>query len=405
MQTRFGRTRAHGVRAGAATAVMAVAALAVPATGGAAAAPHRTGGATRAAARPGAVVGAQPSAFRMQPGVSTATDAWRIRYRSTDEHGRPNIVSGTVIVPRDGHTGTRPLVTYAVGTVGLADTCAPSATFPQGTTSEAALIAGALKRGWAVAVTDYEGLGTPGPHTYTVGRVEGTAVLDAARAAEHLPQARRAGVTGASPVGIMGYSQGGQASSWAAELADTYAPELHVKGTATGGVPADLPKVAAYNDGDPDAALVLMAAIGHDAAYPRLHLKKYLNDEGTALAKTLRSGCVAQEMKAGAGKSLAELTVTNPLGRPDWRRALAADRLGTRAPAEPVYLYQGTADEIIPYQVGEQLRERWCSRDATVQWQAFPLTDHVTTAVLGSGPAMNWLGARFAGAPTHGNCG
>lgn len=104
----------------------------------------------------------------------------------------------------------------------------------------------------------------------------------------------------------MGYSQGGQASSWAAELAPAYAPGLHVKGTAAGGVPADLPKVAASNDGDEDAALVLMSAIGHDAAHPGLHLEKYLNDEGAALAEPLREGCVAEETAAGAGKSVDE---------------------------------------------------------------------------------------------------
>jgi hypothetical protein len=402
MQSWWRSTQAQGVRAGAVAAAIAATALLVPGAGGAAA---REQSAAADVSGPGDVVSAQPSAFRVIPGVATATDAWRIHYRSTDARGRPDVVSGTVVVPRDGRTGTRPLLTYAVGTVGLADKCAPSATFPQGATTEAALINGALQRGWAVAVTDYQGLGTPGVHTYTVGRAEGTAVLDAARAAERLPQARRAGVRPGSPVGIMGYSQGGQASSWAAELAPRYAPELHVKGTATGGVPADLPEVAAANDGDEDAALVLMSAIGHDAAYPRLHLEKYLNDEGSALAKTLREGCVAQETRAGAGTSLAELTVTNPLRQPDWRRALAADRLGTRAPADPVFLYQGTADQIIPSDVGRGLRRRWCGLDATVRWQQFSGTDHVTTALLGSTPAMDWLGARFAGKPAKGNCG
>ena len=402
MQSWWRSTQAQGVRAGAVTAVLAVTALLVPGVGGAAAR-ARTGAA--AASGPGDVVSVQPSAFRVLPGVPTATRSWRIHYRSTDVRGRPNIVSGTVIVPRDGRTSTRPLVTYAVGTVGLADTCAPSATFPRGTTTEAALVDGALQRGWAVAVTDYEGLGTPGVHTYTVGRAEGTAVLDAARAAERLPQARHAGVDTSSPVGIMGYSQGGQAGGWAAELAPSYAPDLHVQGTAVGGVPADLRKVAASHDGDEDSALVLMALIGHDAAYPRLHLKKYLNAEGTALARTLRQGCIAQETRAGAGRSLRELTVTDPLRQPDWQHALAADRLGTRAPADPVFLYQGTADRVISSDVGRGLRRRWCALDATVRWQAFPGAAHVTTALLGSSPAMDWLGARFAGKPTDGDCG
>ena len=59
-------------------------------------------------------------------------------------------------------------------------------------------IKAALDRGWAVAVSDYEGLGTPGQHTYVVGRSEGRAVLDMARAAQRLPGT---GLTTSTPVG------------------------------------------------------------------------------------------------------------------------------------------------------------------------------------------------------------
>jgi len=371
---------------------------------------QRADSASRAAHRalrsaaPGDLLGAERSAFRVVPGVPTDTRAWKVTYRSTDASGRADKVTGTVIVPRDGRTGTRPLLTYAVGTVGMGDQCAPSATFPKGSTAEAALISGALLRGWAVAVTDYQGLGTPGEHTYTVGRAEGTAVLDAARAAQRLPGAASAGVRAGSPVGIMGYSQGGQASGWAAELQPHYAPELKVKGTASGGVPADLPKVAEYNDGDPDAGLILMSAIGHDAAFPQLRLGKYLNAQGRSLAATMRKGCVSDNEKAGANKSIDDVTVSNPLKQPDWRAKLADDRLGTRAPAHPVYLYHGTSDEIIPYDVGKRLRDDWCARGTAVDWRSYPLSKHVTTAALGSVPAMNWLSARFAGKPADGNC-
>lgn len=356
------------------------------------------------AGRPGDVLDARPSQFRVVPGLPTPTKAWKIDYRSSGADGKPNVVSGTVIVPEDGRTGTRPLITYAVGTVGMGDHCAPSNTFPQGTTAEAPLINGALARGWAVAVTDYEGLGTPGDHTYTVGSAEGKAVLDAARAAQRLPGAGYHGLSARSPVGVMGYSQGGQASGWAAELHRSYAPELDVRGTASGGVPADLMAVAEDNNGDNDAGLVLMSAIGHDAAFPALNLSKYLNDQGKDLADFMRVNCVAEATEAGAGKSVEDVTTTNPLHQKDWKRALDADRLGTRTTGHPVYLYHGTADEIIPYDVGRQLRADWCAKGQTVQWRSYPLAQHVATALTGSAPAMNWLAARFAGIPTDGNC-
>ncbi|MFF4603361.1 lipase family protein [Streptomyces sp. NPDC001339] len=355
--------------------------------------------------RPGDIVTAAPTSFHPLPGQPTGTRAWHLTYRSTTAEGTPNTVSGTVIVPHDGKKGPRPLITYAVGTVGLADSCAPSAGFPKGTTMEANLIQQLTARGWAVAVTDYEGLGTPGDHTYTVGRAEGQAVLDAARAAQRLPGARAAGVTEVSPVGIMGYSQGGQATSWAAELHRSYAPELDVKGTATGGVPADLRTVADANDGNIGAGLILMAATGQNAAFPELRLDKYLNAKGRHYVDFMKKNCVAVNTVAGLFKRISDVTVENPLDAPDWQRRLEESRLGTQKPDAPVFLYHGTVDELIPYGVGKRLRADWCAKGATVRWAPIPLGEHVLGAIVGSVPAAEWLAGRFADRPDGGNCG
>ncbi|MEU7137189.1 lipase family protein [Streptomyces sp. NPDC046261] len=377
-------------------ALAAVAALAVSfgLAGGTASADERAGA-------PGDIVSSAPTSFHPLPGQPTNTKAWHITYRSTTARGAPNVVSGTVIVPQDGRTGPRPLVSYAVGTVGIADHCAPSAGFPRGTTMEANLIQLLTARGWAVAVTDYEGLGTPGEHTYAVGRAEGHAVLDAARAAQRLPAA---GLGKKSPVGIMGYSQGGQASSWAAELHDSYAPELDLRGTATGGVPADLLKTADYNNGGIGAGLVLMAATGQNAAYPELKLDSYLNDKGRAYVDFLKKHCVVVDTVAGLFKRIEDVTVKNPLYESDWQRVLRSSRLGTRAPDRPVYLYHGVIDELVPYAVGKQLRADWCAKGASVQWKSLPLGEHVLGVISESVPAANWLADRFAGRATGGNC-
>ncbi|MEJ8636681.1 MULTISPECIES: lipase family protein [Streptomyces] len=353
------------------------------------------------AAGPGDIVGSAPSAFHPLPGQPTATRAWRITYRSTTADGAPNTVSGTVIVPQDGRTGPRPLVTYAVGTVGLADSCAPSAGFPTGTTVEANLIQQLTLRGWAVAVTDYEGLGTPGEHTYTVGRSAGHAVLDAARAAIALPEA---GLSADSPVGIMGYSQGGQASSWAAELHDSYAPELKVRGTVTGGVPARLTGLAPVHDGSYGSGLLFMAAAGQDAAFPELKLDSYLNPAGRALISFLRNNCVALDTTVGSFKKISDMTVRNPLETPQWQKRLHESDLGSHRPGHPVYLYHALADELIPYGQGSQLRKDWCAKGANVKWRTIVLGEHVTGVITEAIPAANWLADRFAGRAAAGNC-
>ncbi|NSC23246.1 lipase [Streptomyces albus subsp. chlorinus] len=397
----------HSGQRGRGAVVTALATVAATALAGGAQAQAdggAAGPAPRHGDRPGSILHAEPTTFQYWPGVPGNASAWKITYRSTDASGRRNAVSGTVLVPRDGGSGPRPLITYAVGTVGMGDQCAPSAGFPSGTTAEAPLINAALVRGWAVAVTDYEGLGTPGDHTYTVARAEGTAVLDAARAAQRLPGARKLGVGPRSPVGVMGYSQGGQASAAAAELAASYAPELRVKGTASGGVPADLAEVAEADDGGDHAGFVLMAAIGHDAAFPGLRLGAYLNAEGRRLTELARGACVEDILAAGKGKKIADLTVTDPLERPDWRRRIAADTLGTRAPSAPTFVYHGESDEIIPYAQGQGLRAGWCARGNAVRFRSFPGLGHTGTAIAGNGPALAWLGDRFAGKPAPNDC-
>lgn len=353
------------------------------------------------AATPGDVVSSAPSSFHPLPGQPTNTKAWKINYRSTTAKGEPNTVSGTVIVPQDGRKGPRPLITYAVGTIGMGDHCAPSAGFPRGTTLEANLIQQLTLRGWAVAVTDYEGLGTPGDHTYTVGRAEGQAMLDAARAAIRLPEA---GLGEDTPVGIMGYSQGGQASGWAAELHGSYAPDLKVKGTATGGIPGDLMKVADFNDGSYGSGLIFMAAIGQNAAFPELNLESYLNPAGKKLIGTLRSSCVADGAVLGAFKKISDMTVKNPLDQPDWQQRLRESTVGTRAPDAPVYQYHVITDELIPYGVGKQVRKDWCAKGADVEWHTVLLGEHVSGVITQSPLAADWLADRFAGKPARSNC-
>ena len=150
--------------------------------------------------------------------------AWQVVHGSTDTLGRRNAVSGTVLCPRATWSGpgARPIVTYGVGVHGLGRDAAPSHLLRTDSEFELPLVERALDRGWAVAVSDGEGLGMRGPHTYGAGRAGGHALLDVARAAVRVvPE-----LTPDSPVLLWGYSEGGRNAAWAAELQPTYAREL-----------------------------------------------------------------------------------------------------------------------------------------------------------------------------------
>ena len=332
-------------------------------------------------------------------------NAWQLLYRSTSATGTANAVSGTLLVPITPwlRPGPRPLVSYAVGTHGLGDSCAPSHKLRTGTETEILLITQALLRGWAVVLTDYEGLGTPGTHTYAVGRAEGHAVLDAARAAARVPGS---GVSPSAPVGLFGYSQGGQATAFAGEQQPVYAPELNLVGVASGGVPADLTAVARFNDGNIGFSLVLAAAAGFDAAYSDVPFEEILNDTGRATVPRVANACTVELATIAPFRRLNDFfTLPDPLADPRWRARLTENRAGTRVPGAPVYLYHGTLDELIPLSVGRSLRSAWCVHGTTVRWQEIPLAEHILGVAVGGPGAMNWLGDRFAGRPATGNCG
>ncbi|GIG61458.1 lipase [Longispora fulva] len=341
-----------------------------------------------AAVGPGELVSARQIAA---PGFDEAT-TWQISYRSTTALGLPNVVGGTVLVPKGDHAGPRPVVGYAVGTHGMGDQCAPSRRIASGAEGEANIIRMFLDKGLAVAVTDYEGLGTPGDHTYVVGRSEGQALLDVVRAAERLD-----GLSVASPVAIHGYSQGGQASGWAAELAGSYAPELLVKGSAVGAPPADLARVAAFQDGNAGAGLILAAGIGLDAAYPELGLRGYLNPLGTFAVADVRDDCVAELAMKYAFRRLSTYTTVDVLALPAWRARIDEQRLGAVRPADPVLLYHSPSDELLPFDVSTDLRDRWGALGADMTWWATPSGGHVTTLEMMAPAVVGWLANRVTG--------
>lgn len=359
----------------------------------------------------GALIRSRAARFTLDPVLklpAPGVRSWQMLYRSSTATGAPIAVSGTVLVPALPWLGggPRPVVSWGVGTRGLGDDCAPSYTLSQGTDYEAAFIAQALARGYAVVVSDMRGLGTPGAHTYEVGQDQGKAVLDAVRASR---QVSGAGLSSNGPVGVMGYSQGGTSAGWAAELAPTYAPELNIKGVAAGGVPADLLAVADGLDGGPFLAFALFAAVGYDAAYPELNLEGYLNDRGRETFARFNEVCLVSIDGIGGLLStgftkISDYTTSNPLDTPQWQARLNENRLGARKPAVPVFQYHGLIDEIIPFGQARTLRQEWCARGANVTWTVYPLAEHLLGLVTGATPGLNYLRDRFAGRPVSGNC-
>lgn len=361
--------------------------------------------------QPGDVIKSEPSEFFIDPVklIRAPAQVQRIMYRSKNTHGEPIAVTGTVLTPDAEWSGAgeRPIVGYAPGTQGVGDNCAPSKALAAGLEYEGPFIAGMLTRGFAVVVTDYEGLGTPGMHTYVNRAAEGHAVLDAIRAAQRLPQAD---LPDAGPVGIAGYSQGGGASAAAAELAPEYAPELDIKGAYAGAVPADLAKVAGVLDGHYAAGFLGYSVLSLDAAYPELNLPDLLNEKGRQLLAEVATQCTPEAITAHAFTKTATLTkdgrpLTAYLDEEPYASRVAEQRIGERKPEAPTLVVHSALDDIVPYGQGREMARQWCAQGATVQFSTSLVPSHVGGAVAGYPEALTWLGARFAGKRTPDNCG
>src|SRR4051812_26202353 len=224
--------------------------------------------------------------------------AWKVLYHSRAVDGRDIAVSGVVVVPTSATPkGGRPVVTWAHGTTGMGDQCAPSK--QADAASAIPYVKQLVDAGYVVAATDYEGLGTPGVHPYLVGESEGRSVLDAARAARAL-----SGSGAADRVLIAGHSQGGQAALFAGELASSYAPELDVLGVAAAAPAADvehiLPLAATINGA---AGYLAMGIQGFHAAYPDADPAAVLSPDAQAKSDAATTQCAGEVMDAFGGTS------------------------------------------------------------------------------------------------------
>jgi hypothetical protein len=331
-------------------------------------------------------------------GLPVPADAQQFLVRSTDAKGAPTTAVGTLMVPRSPYgAGARPLVSYQPATDSLGDQCNPSYKLRAGTEYELPLMMQAMQQGWAVVVTDYEG-----PQSaFGAGRMAGHAVLDGIRAAEALPDTGLAGVK--TPVGLWGYSGGGLATSWAAELQPGYAPELAVAAVASGGTPADLAAAARRIDGSMASGLVLLASTGISRAYPEM--LSLLNDAGRTMMARIGDMCVGEAVSAFPFRRLNEFTVSkDPLSEPVAVTVMEANHLGRLTPKAPVFLYHSVLDELIPFATAQKLQADWCRGGGHVTLYADPLSEHSSLAASGAPLAVGYLGSRFAGIPVPDNC-
>ena len=339
------------------------------------------------------------------------TTDWTVAYVSTDSQGKPDVVTGTVIVPTAPWTGSgpRPIVDYAVGTQGIGQSCAPSKLFATGGEYESININAAVAKGYAVLATDYQWSGTTDtpPATYVAGLSEGHAVLDMARVGAQIPGS---GLSFTAPVVVWGYSQGGGAATWAGQLWPKYEPKVNLVGVAAGGVPGNLISVGESLNGSAFAGLAGIAIIGMANAYPDLPFTSLLNATGKQLVAQLDTACIGGDIIDGAGKRISQLTIGGQtlqqvLQLGNWKADLLANSPGQPGASitVPTFMYRGMVDEIIPTSVEDQVYATLCKDKSVIQAATFP-GEHALTLVEAQSDALAFIAQRLSGATPTNSC-
>jgi len=370
--------------------------------------------------------------------------AWRIAYISSDMADHPTITTGLVIAPLGPPPqGGRPVMSWAHGTTGTAQSCGPSQVvdpavplneyfLPDGnswTDYGVPALAEFIKAGYVVVATDYQGLGGGGRHQYQLAETQARDAIDAIRAAGSMKE------TGAGPKAVIyGWSQGA-----AAVLAAASDPDyLARKGTAFDGIelvggvamaPSDFRTLAPAAQLDDAAGQAMMAGAskafsnsvnnfnhllmtlwGAQAAYPdKLKLSDVLTGEGVAFVdEVMTNKCVhaaSDTINYTYGDQFTSLLRPAPVNAKDWAQTLI-DSAGSDVKAvAPIIIYWGTKDTVVPPVMHKLYREHMCKLGGNVaRVQLAGNLTHFATPAASQPLYLPWIADRLAGKPAPDGC-
>lgn len=356
-------------------------------------------------ASPGTVLRSRDVELAFLGLIPQRTIATQLLYRSTDMKGKPEAAVTTVIIPADVTPDQPcPVLSYQCAIDAVTSRCFPSYAMRRNAKAigsvaqlELLLVAAALAEGWAVSVPDHEGVNGMWGAPYEPGY----RVLDGIRAAL---SSERIGLSRAAPIGMWGYSGGGLATAWAAELCAEYAPELDVVGAVLGAPVGNLAHTFRRLNGSFMAGLpaLMIAALAH--IYPDLDraIQEHTNEEGRTLLKRLErmttAGAVLRMAKRNVGDYLDQ-PLDEFLAIPEVQYVFDNINLGTTVPTPPVLIVQAVHDYIIAVDDIDQLADAYSGGGANVTYHRDAFNEHLLLHPLSAPMTLRWLQDRFARRP------
>ncbi len=356
-------------------------------------------------ATPGTVLRSRDVELAFLGLIPQRTMATQLLYRTTDMNGMPEATVTTVIVPADAAPERPcPVLSYQCAIDAVSSRCFPSYALRRRAQAvgslaqlELLLITAALAEGWAVSIPDHEGRSGTWGAPYEPGHC----ILDGVRAAL---SAERLGLSPSAPVALWGYSGGGLATAWAAELCADYAPELDIVGAVLGSPVGDLGRTFRRLNGGVLAGLPAMVIAALTHIYPDLDrvIKEHASEEGRALLQRLEGmttvGAVIRMAKKDVGIYL-DRPLEEILTMPEVQYVFDSIRLGAKVPTPPVLIVQAVHDYLIAVEDIDKLADAYMAGGAAVTYHRDAFNEHLLLHPLSAPMALRWLQDRFARRP------
>jgi Secretory lipase len=360
-------------------------------------------------AEPGTVLRSREVELAFLGLIPQPVKAVQLLYRTMNMNGEPEATATTVIVPAELAPGqTCPVLSYHCAIDAMTSRCFPSYALRRrakalGSLSqfEFLLITAAVAEGWAVSVPDHEGIHGSWGAPYEPGY----RVLDGIRAALNSERlGLSAGALSKAPIGLWGYSGGGLASAWAAEMCGEYAPELDIVGAVLGSPVGDLGHTFRRLNGSFLAGLPALVVAALARIYPDLDrvIKEHTNEEGRALLDSLETMTTVEAVLKMAGKNMGDYLdepLEEILSTPEVTYVFDSIKLGAAVPTPPVLIVQAVHDYLIDVHDIDELADAYSAGGARVTYHRDAFNEHICLHPLSAPMTLRWLTDRFAGRP------